>query len=119
MSDFLGIFSVDIYAMNVSSKDTRESPMRPRFDQQKKIKFLLSSCKVLLVSFMEKFILTYGIAFRHLWRCGQAVQQPSPPQSLSPNAARAVQAHEENVPALRPDHSRQKAAEGALQYKVL
>ena len=32
---------------------------------------------------------------------------------------RAVQAHGENVPALRPDHFRQKTAEEALQYKVL
>ena len=38
---------------------------------------------------------------------------------LSPNATRAVQAHGENVPALRPDHFRQKTAEEALQYKVL
>ena len=68
---------------------------------------------------MEKFNLTDGISFRHLLRCGQAVQHPTPPQSLSPNATRAVAAHAENVPALRPDHFRQKAAEEALQYKVL
>ena len=72
MSDFLDFFQLISngntadYAINVSSKDTRESPMRPRFDQQKTIKFLISSCNVLLVSLMEKFILTYGIASKHL-----------------------------------------------------
>ena len=86
MSDFLEFFQLISngdtadYAINVPSKDTRESPMRPRFCQQKIIKFLLLGWDVLLVSFMENFNLTYGIHLKHLWRCGQAVQHPSPPK---------------------------------------
>ena len=42
MSDFMDFFQLISngntadYAINVSSKDTRESPMRRRFDQQKR-----------------------------------------------------------------------------------